>query len=149
MEPIAADSIAARPDRSGPRKPCNSPLRSNSSSFRLGTFPVRNRIGKRRGCVRTRLLSSSSLSGSVLRWCSAVRLQLRTGPRLSAADLARRVRKVAAEAVIVVAAANRVVTAAVTAVANRVVITAAIAEVLKFSSLKKARWQIHSTGPFF
>jgi hypothetical protein len=48
------------------------------------------------------------------------------------------------------AAAKHVETAAAIA-ANRVATTATAAAIadLDFSSLKKARWQIHSTGPFF
>jgi hypothetical protein len=134
VEPTAADLIAARRDRSGPS---NSPLRSSSSrSFRLGTFPVRNKTGSRT-FVRTLRLNNSSRSGSVLRWCSAVRRLWRTGPKRSAADLARPVRKAAnhvetaaAEAVVIAAEA-----AVTEAVANRVetavAITAAIAEQLK------------------
>jgi hypothetical protein len=146
--PRSATEMAVTGDGGKATKTAHVAFRNSHRLRNCETLPVPHKTGSR--FVRTRPRNNNRF-GSVLRWCSAVRLLWRIGLKPSAAVLAQPVRKAAAMAV-AIAAVNHAAEAAGTAVANRVetaaATTATIAE-LEFSSLKKARWQNHSAGPFF
>ena len=122
-----AVSIAARQAKCGFPKLLLSPFRSSNPKLRnCETSPGRRIIPVpktgSRTFVRTRRRSNNnSPFGSVLRWCNAVRPLWRTGPRRSAAALARLVRK---------AVANHVEIVAATAVASRAATVEAVAIVV-------------------
>ena len=123
-----AVSIAVHPAKCGLPKLLLSSFRSSNHKLRkCETFPVRriipgpNQIGSRTFARTRRLSNNNSPFGSVLRWCNAVRPLWRTGPRRSAAALARLVRK---------AVANHVEIVAATAVASRAATVEAVAIVV-------------------